>query len=57
MRPLIWWEVRFWNKNENTWGVGSYHSKSSFLGVVPGSMCPPSRPARNDAPRQGMCGG
>ena len=32
-------------------------TQKQFLGVVPGSMCPPSRPARNDAPRQGMCGG
>ena len=35
MRPLIWWGVRFWNKNENTWGAGPYHSKSSVLGWYP----------------------
>lgn len=41
MRPLIWWEVRFWNKNENIWGAGPYHSKSSFLGWYPAACARP----------------
>lgn len=56
MRPLIWWEVRFWNKNENIWGAGPYHSKAVSWGGTR-QHAPPSRPPRNDAPRQGMCGG